>query len=128
MPRKRAEPTREDLKKDEREIGENIPDEMVGLDTEDVREVGWAWLQTDERAREDVQVWQRLLESPYDNVRLRLVAMLEDRAKEPAGAEAFSPGRAVASARCAPFVRSTATPAEVMPPGAVKLGARRSLG
>jgi hypothetical protein len=59
---------------------------------DDVREVGWAWLQTDPRAREDVQVWQRLLESPYDDVRLRLVAMLEDRAKERDGLEAFSPG------------------------------------
>lgn len=58
---------------------------------EDVREVGWEWLQTDERARESTIVWQRLLESPYDNVRLRLVAMLEDRAKERDGLEAFSP-------------------------------------
>jgi hypothetical protein len=58
---------------------------------EDVREVGWAWLQTDARAREDATVWQRLLESPYDNVRLRLVAMLEDRAKERGGLENYSP-------------------------------------
>jgi hypothetical protein len=58
---------------------------------EDVREVGWEWLQTDDRARESATVWQRLLESPYDNVRLRLVAMLEDRAKERGGLEAFSP-------------------------------------
>ena len=41
MPRKHApsEPTREDLRRDEKEIGANIPEEMVGLDTEDVREV-----------------------------------------------------------------------------------------
>ncbi|MDB5310562.1 MAG: hypothetical protein JWO38_4764 [Gemmataceae bacterium] len=59
---------------------------------EDVREQGWTWLQTDERARESATVWQRLLESPYDNVRLRLVAMLEDRAKERDGLDSFSPG------------------------------------
>lgn len=59
---------------------------------EDVREVGWEWLQTEIRAREDVTVWQRLLESPFDNLRVRLVAMLEERAKERGGLEAFSPG------------------------------------
>jgi hypothetical protein len=60
---------------------------------EEVREIGWEWLQTEGRAREAVPVWQRLLESPYDNVRLRLVAMLEERAKEPAGLAKFSPER-----------------------------------
>jgi hypothetical protein len=60
---------------------------------EEVREVGWEWLQSEPRARDDVTVWQRLLESPYDNVRIRLVGLLEDRAKE-RGADdgAFSPG------------------------------------
>ncbi|MBX9628733.1 MAG: hypothetical protein K2X82_33375 [Gemmataceae bacterium] len=57
----------------------------------DVREAGWVWLQTDERARESAVVWQRLLESPYDDVRLRLVALLDERAKDPAGLDAFSP-------------------------------------
>jgi hypothetical protein len=56
----------------------------------DVREVGWEWLQSDVRAREDVTVWQRLLESPHDNIRLRLVGMLEDRAKEREGLAKFS--------------------------------------
>jgi hypothetical protein len=60
---------------------------------EEVREIGWEWLQTDSRAREAVQVWQRLLESPYDNIRLRLVVMLEERAKDPAGLAKFSPDR-----------------------------------
>jgi hypothetical protein len=60
---------------------------------EEVREVGWEWLQTDARAREAVLVWQRLLESPYDNVRLRLIGMLEERAKEPAGLAKFAPDR-----------------------------------
>lgn len=47
---------------------------------EDVREIGWEWLQSDERAREDTGVWQRLLESPYDNIRLRMISILEARA------------------------------------------------
>lgn len=58
---------------------------------EDVREAGWEWLQTDERSRESTLVWSRLLESPYDNIRLRLVAMLEDRMRE-GGREGLSPG------------------------------------
>jgi len=45
----------------------------------DVRAEGWAWLQQEPRARDDVQIWQRLLESPYDDVRLSLVADLEQR-------------------------------------------------
>ena len=39
VPTKRAERSREDLKKDERDIGANIPDEMVGLDSEDAADV-----------------------------------------------------------------------------------------
>lgn len=35
----RDERSREQLKKDERELGENIPDEMVGLDSEDAARV-----------------------------------------------------------------------------------------
>ena len=34
-----AAPTDKDMQKAEREVGENIPDEMVGLDTEDVGDV-----------------------------------------------------------------------------------------
>lgn len=44
----------------------------------DVRAEGWAWFQEEARAREDVSVWQRLLESPYDDLRLRLITVLED--------------------------------------------------
>lgn len=43
--RTRERRTREDLERAEREVGKNIPDEMVGLDTEDVGDV-------DVRARE----------------------------------------------------------------------------
>ena len=45
----------------------------------DVRAEGWAWLESDPRVSGDVDLWQRLLESPYDDVRLRLVAALEER-------------------------------------------------
>jgi hypothetical protein len=60
---------------------------------EDVRAIGWDWLQGEARAREDVAVWQRLLESPHDDIRLRLVGMLEDQAKERDGLAKFSPER-----------------------------------
>jgi hypothetical protein len=45
----------------------------------DVRAEGWAWFRDDQRVRDDVGLWRRLLESPYDDVRLLLVADLEDR-------------------------------------------------
>lgn len=46
----------------------------------DVRAEGWAWLREEARVRDDVQIWRRLLESPYDDVRLQLIADLEQRA------------------------------------------------
>jgi hypothetical protein len=46
----------------------------------DVRAAGWKWLREDGRVRENVLIWQRLLESPFDDVRLQLVAHLEERA------------------------------------------------
>jgi hypothetical protein len=67
--------------------------EFLDARFEEVREIGWEWLQTDLRARDAVLVWQRLLESPYDNVRLRLIGMLEERAKERDGLAKFSPER-----------------------------------
>ena len=95
-----AEPLRADLVKwAARVLGEH-PNfdpqwvlEFLDSRVEEVREVGWEWLQTEARARDAVPVWQRLLESPYDNVRLRLVGMLEDRAKEPAGLTNFDSER-----------------------------------
>lgn len=45
----------------------------------DVRAEGWAWRQEEVRAHDDVTLWRRLLESPYDDVRLWLVADLENR-------------------------------------------------
>jgi hypothetical protein len=91
-----AEPLRADLVKWACGVLAERPDfrplwvlEFLDSRHEDVREIGWEWLQSDARAREDVQVWQRLLESPYDNIRLRLVGMLEDRAKERDGLAKF---------------------------------------
>jgi hypothetical protein len=44
----------------------------------DVRAEGWAWFLAEPRAHQDFLLWQRLLESPYDDLRLCLVEMLED--------------------------------------------------
>jgi hypothetical protein len=46
---------------------------------DEVRAEGWAWLEREPRARDDVTVWQRLIESPYDNVRLKLIEYLHAR-------------------------------------------------
>jgi hypothetical protein len=51
----------------------------------EVRTEGWQWLLDDSRVRDDVTVWRKLLESPYDDVRLLLVADLEDRVKKQNG-------------------------------------------
>ncbi len=46
----------------------------------DVRAEGWQWFQADSRAFEDTAIWQKLLESPHDDIRLALVSELESRA------------------------------------------------
>jgi hypothetical protein len=48
----------------------------------DVRAEGWQWLEADSRVRDDVELWRKVLESPYDDVRLKLVAALEKRASD----------------------------------------------
>jgi hypothetical protein len=52
----------------------------------DVRAEGWNWLETEPRVHDNVTLWQRLLESPYDEVRLRLAAALDEqvRGRKPA--------------------------------------------
>jgi hypothetical protein len=45
----------------------------------DARLVGWNWFRSEPRASDDVETWRKLLESPYDDVRLALVAELESR-------------------------------------------------
>lgn len=52
---------------------------------EDVRTVGLEWLDADQRAKDAPSVWQRMLESPYDNIRLPMVDRLD--AIREAGAE-----------------------------------------
>jgi hypothetical protein len=51
----------------------------------EVRAAGWQWLREEPRARDDVVLWQRLTESPYDDVRMLLVADLEDRVSSAGG-------------------------------------------
>lgn len=46
----------------------------------DVRDVGWEWFLAEPRASQDVSVWQKLLESPYDDLRLGVVSILETKA------------------------------------------------
>jgi hypothetical protein len=53
--------------------------ELLDSRHEDVRTEGFAWFRAEPRACDDVALWRRLLESPYDDVRLVLVAQLEAR-------------------------------------------------
>ncbi len=45
----------------------------------DARAEGLAWFRAEPKAREDVDLWHRLMESPYDDVRLALTSELEAR-------------------------------------------------
>jgi hypothetical protein len=45
----------------------------------DARAEGMRWFRAEPRARDDVTLWQRLLESPHDDVRLALTTDLERR-------------------------------------------------
>lgn len=58
----------------------------------DVRAEGWRWFLDEPRVRDDVDLWRRLLESPYDDVRLALVAELESRVagRDPSRADRLS--------------------------------------
>jgi hypothetical protein len=51
----------------------------------DARAEGMGWFRDEPRAREDVDLWQRLMESPYDDVRLALAADLDARLKRARG-------------------------------------------
>jgi hypothetical protein len=52
--------------------------ELLDSRHEDVRAEGWAWFQDEPRARHDVTLWRSVLETPYDDLRLKLVGVLED--------------------------------------------------
>lgn len=47
----------------------------------EVRRGAWEWLQPDSAGYDDATLWSRLLETPYDDVRLKLVAELNERTR-----------------------------------------------
>jgi hypothetical protein len=51
-----------------------------------VREASWGWLAADATAATDPVLWSRLVETPYDDVRLRLVDHLQRQMTPAAGA------------------------------------------
>lgn len=57
--------------------------ELADSRHEDVRAEGIAWFRAEPLARGSVDLWRRLIESPYDDVRFALVAELEARAAAP---------------------------------------------
>lgn len=54
------------------------------------RHAAWDWLPGSALA-DDAQLWARLCETPYDDVRARMIAALEKRAKGPATARDLAP-------------------------------------
>lgn len=58
---------------------------------DDVREVGLEWIASDDRVKESPTVWQRMLESPYDNIRLPMVDRLKDLTEAGKDADVFDP-------------------------------------
>lgn len=45
--------------------------------TREVREAAWTWFSEEKRARHRLDLWAKLVESPYDDVRLAIVSHLE---------------------------------------------------
>lgn len=79
-----AEPVRPDLARfaafalsESPQFQSNWVLEFLDSRHDDVRRVGWDWLEIEPRAKDDLTVWQKLLESPYDDVRLKMVERLE---------------------------------------------------
>jgi hypothetical protein len=59
---------------------------------EEIREAAWLWLKPGWAGYDDAGLWARLIETPYDNIRLRMVDLLEVRAKLPGtSADALTP-------------------------------------
>jgi hypothetical protein len=56
--------------------------ELLDSRYEDVRAEGWNWFLAKPRVHQDVQTWQRLMETPYDDVRLALVRDLDARLRD----------------------------------------------
>jgi hypothetical protein len=57
---------------------------------DDARAEGMSWFRAEPRAHDDVTLWQRLLESPHDDVRLALARDLEARLAKADGAADLS--------------------------------------
>ncbi|MDB5387453.1 MAG: hypothetical protein JWM11_3099 [Planctomycetaceae bacterium] len=51
--------------------------EMLDSAHDDVRKAGWSWFVAEPRASHDVTLWQRQLESPYDDIKFQLIRLLE---------------------------------------------------
>ena len=49
----------------------------------EVREGAWSWLKPNTRGWDDAALWSRLVETPYDDVRLHFVSALQQRAARP---------------------------------------------
>jgi hypothetical protein len=45
--------------------------------TQEVREAAWTWFSEEKRARHRIDLWAKIVESPYDDVRLSIVGYLE---------------------------------------------------
>lgn len=54
--------------------------EFLDSRQQDVRAEGWTWFMEEPRTKNAFDTWQKLLETPYDDVRLRLVGFLEGHA------------------------------------------------
>lgn len=65
--------------------------EFLDCRHEDVRAVGLEWIAADERVKESPTVWQRMLESPYDNIRLPMVDRLKELTEASKGEDVFDP-------------------------------------
>jgi hypothetical protein len=49
--------------------------------TRSVREAAWTWFSEEKRARHRLDLWAKLIESPYDDIRLSIVGHLEEFAE-----------------------------------------------
>ncbi len=65
----------------------------------DARAEGMNWFREEPRARDDVGLWQRLMESPYDDVRFGLAAELDARLRRVKGDGAVDPASTLSPER-----------------------------
>lgn len=56
--------------------------ELLDSRHDDVRREGWAWLQAEPRARDEISLWPKLLETPYDDLKFAFLGELEQRAQK----------------------------------------------